>query len=338
MLKKSNVVTNCQVCGSRVKKVAEISGYFEGSKFEIFECDSCETQFTDFQDNYSKLYDQIYRHAIYLPGYNRYFYLKENIKEKKFPLEYLSNFEESYQKVINFLKSRIDYKDRSNYKIIEIGSGYGYLTYALNFEGYNCSGIDVSRHVVQEAIEQFGEYYKSIDLFKIDDKVKFDFIILTEVIEHVEKPQLFIDKLYGLLNKDGCLVLTTPQKCPETKIPFYTELPPVHRWWFSKKSLECLMKKAGFKHYQEFKINDSYRIALKNVKNFNREPYFNQNFDQIIYEKFDPDVFHKKSWIKYIVTKSSLIFKIFNYLSTLLFNKSYALTNCDETICIYAVK
>jgi hypothetical protein len=64
---------------------------------------------------------------------------------------------------------------------------------------------------------------------------------MTEVIEHIENPLALIKSLIPLLNENGTLIFTTPNKSvypPE--IAWATDKPPVHCWWFSEKSFEYI--------------------------------------------------------------------------------------------------
>jgi len=50
----------------------------------------------------------------------------------------------------------------------------------------------------------------SFEDFHTDEK--YDTIFAFEVIEHVQNPYLFLEKCRDLLNEQGCLIITTPNK------------------------------------------------------------------------------------------------------------------------------
>lgn len=44
-------------------------------------------------------------------------------------------------------------------KILEVGSGLGYLTYAISQQGYNITGLDISHDAVKKAEKHFGKHF-----------------------------------------------------------------------------------------------------------------------------------------------------------------------------------
>ncbi len=55
-------------------------------------------------------------------------------------------------------------------------------------------------------------------------KEKFDFIIFTEVIEHLHKDELALKRIYSILKKNGRVLITTPSKNA-----------PMYKWGFANK-------------------------------------------------------------------------------------------------------
>jgi SAM-dependent methyltransferase len=88
---------------------------------------------------------------------------------------------------------------------------------------------------------------------------KFDIIISTEVIEHVTSPLDFILDLKKILKSEGQILLTTPRKYNEQdKAIWLTELPPIHLFWFTTKSLNLLGEKAGLEFFEIEVRKDTY--------------------------------------------------------------------------------
>lgn len=228
----------CPICKS--KKIKEIfskfPGYTENTSYEIYDCSSCNTQFIPTKNLNMEIYDIIYAQDN-TPGYDRYYRYAKEIKDQKNPLKFLSMEESSYYPVYQLIKK---YK---KLKILEIGCGYGYLTYALHQMGHSIIGIDISKNAIKFAKSNFGKYFSlsSIDILNINEK--FDMIVATELIEHIENPVEFINICTDLLNKNGRIILTTPNKdyAPSKSI-WKTDLPPVHTVWLSKKSFEYIAK------------------------------------------------------------------------------------------------
>jgi len=141
-------------------------------------------------------------------------------------------------------------------RVLEVGCGLGYLTYALIKEGYNATGLDISQNAIDEAIKTYGNYYICANVMDYTDQNKklFDVVILTEVIEHVEEPIIFLKSLTNLLSKRGIIILTTPNKTifPTNNI-WKTDLPPIHLWWFSEDSMQYIANKINANiHFIDF--------------------------------------------------------------------------------------
>ena len=139
--------------------------------------------------------------------------------------------------------AQVDLKPGSS--ILEIGSGLGYLTSALNAAGFNCHGIDVSSTAVAHSREFFGSNnYSCRSIDGIDESEVFDLVVATEVIEHVTDPLELLRKSLSVLKPGGHLIVTTPNRSffPSDMI-WESSLPPVHHWWLTELSLELAARK-----------------------------------------------------------------------------------------------
>ena len=149
----------------------------------------------------------------------------------------------------------------------------GYLTYSLIQDGYKTVGLDISQTAVNNAIDNFGNYYICADLleFSIQNPEKFDIVILTEVIEHINKPIDFMKAILLLLKSSGYTIITTPNKSFYPKdIIWESDLPPVHLWWFGEESLkyiaDLLNAKISFINFKIFYNKHYHAIDLKKVQ------------------------------------------------------------------------
>jgi SAM-dependent methyltransferase len=238
---------NCLLCGEAAQlSEKNMPGYVEPERFSIYYCPSCNTSSSHPRVETNRIYDLIYKNAEKIPGYNRYVNYKNEVRICKSPLVYLSEAEEAYWGVKSVLSKSSFSKESLD--IIEVGSGLGYLTYALIHDGYRTVGLDISQRAVDEATSTFGEHYICADVFEYSMKHKeaYNIIISTEVIEHVERPVEFLESLMIMLKKGGQIVLTTPNKTiyPENII-WQTDSPPVHFWWFSESSMRYIAGRIG---------------------------------------------------------------------------------------------
>lgn len=94
--------------------------------------------------------------------------------------------------------------------VLEVGFGLGYNVDLFNINNYNCSGIELSREFVDNAIKKYGPYYSYWD---IEDKpllVEYDLIYAFDVIEHLFDYNLALQNIYDSLKEGGYLALSTP--------------------------------------------------------------------------------------------------------------------------------
>lgn len=239
-----NSTMQCPLCEKKAKiKFHHHVGYQSSLTFNIHHCYGCETAFADPLEVNDDLYNLIYSQSADVPGYERYLRYAKEAKTHHHPLQYLADEEDIYWAIQSYLASK-----PKHLKILEVGSGLGYLTYALHKEGYNVKGIDISHIAVEDAKQRYGDYFICEDIIELSKTdAKYDIVILTEVIEHIPNVISFLKAIHKVLIPGGDLVLTTPNKTPfHRNVVWDTEPPPVHLWWFSEKSLLRLGKKLGF--------------------------------------------------------------------------------------------
>jgi 2-polyprenyl-3-methyl-5-hydroxy-6-metoxy-1,4-benzoquinol methylase len=239
----------CLLCGKTAELLeANFPGYQEPEKYGIYYCSFCNTSFAFPRGDTKHIYENIYKHADKLPGYDRYTKYMNVVKTHKNPLQYLAQSEEMYWAVKCALEQGKSRKD--TLRIIEIGCGLGYLTYSLIQDGYGAIGLDISQNAIDEATKNFGNHYICADITEYAKQHlgAYDVVILTEVIEHVENPVHFLKSAMLLIDnkseEGGRILLTTPNKTIFRKnIVWQTDLPPVHLWWFSEDSMRYIANK-----------------------------------------------------------------------------------------------
>lgn len=256
---------NCILCGNQATLThSALPGYMESLFFEIYFCKNCNTSFSNPKTSAENIYELIYKNKNTVPGYDRYWQYADKVKNHKNPLKFLANSEDTYWGIFDAIKqSAINEK----HEILEIGSGLGYLTYSLRRAGFNITGIDISAEAVTNANKKFGNYYKVCDVLNYTEDKKYDVIIATELIEHLEDIPQFFSSIYKLLKTDGKIIITTPNKSFFTNDWIWmTDLPPVHYWWLSEDSLTFLAKKysmeISFVDFKEFHLKHYRAISL----------------------------------------------------------------------------
>jgi 2-polyprenyl-3-methyl-5-hydroxy-6-metoxy-1,4-benzoquinol methylase len=279
---------HCPLCSKiAVVRYHKHPSYIKGLYFEIINCDNCNTSFVNPLKIDSAIYEQIYNIPAEVEGYNRYARLGEQILKERKPLEFLIHQSLEYSFIINEIQKSYTKGD----KILEVGCGIGYLTWALNISGFTTTGTDIADNVIENAILKYGNYFIKGGIESIQlQNTKFDNIILTEVIEHIPEPILFLEKIKSRLNKDGVILITTPNKSAFIqKALWVTDAPPIHLWWFSEKSFIFIARNLSLK----------YKIVRPRAVQKGAFHYLNKS-DKIEYPIFIPDTGFEKNFKRII--------------------------------------
>ena len=178
-----------------------------------------------------------------------------NIAYRSVIAERWNNFNILLRKVIN----KHDEKTKS-LTILDAGSGDGInINFLLNFFQnrkikIRLTALDYNKVRLKRLIKTKNINIEYGNLLNIKHpKEKFDFILCSHVIEHIENCDVALKELKRVLKKDGFLILSVPNEgcllsqirnnILQRKILKYTD----HKHFFTKKSLLKLSKKAGFK-------------------------------------------------------------------------------------------
>lgn len=136
--------------------------------------------------------------------------------------------------------------------VLEIGCGYGYLAQTIAEEGYECLGLDVSR----KALSKIGS--KLFDPIRGDAQSglplianSIDVIVMLDVIEHLDRPDLALKEVARVLKSNGLLYVATPnllalERFLKRKM-WHGYLDKTHRYLFTPFSLRGLLKEYNFK-------------------------------------------------------------------------------------------
>lgn len=257
----------CPLCGGRrTASAGPISGYVESSTYRVLRCEQCGSCGADPLRVDPKIYETIYTKPELIPGYARYAHYAETVLRQSDPLNYLTTREPCYWALVEGLRQL---QPGFDLDILEVGCGLGYLTYALTRAGYRRSvGIDLSAIAVERARERYGCDYRVADIAVLaaDERERFDAVILSEVIEHLEDPVWFIGQLQRLLKPGGRIILTTPSRLfggnPEHV--WATDPPPVHLWWLTEPGLAAIAAQAGLR----IRFTDFSRFNQRHFRQF----------------------------------------------------------------------
>jgi SAM-dependent methyltransferase len=136
--------------------------------------------------------------------------------------------------------------------LLEIGCAYGFFLDEAR-EGFDrVVGVDVAASVVERARERFGVEALAGGFLEIPfEDASFDVVCLWDTIEHLARPDQFLQKSRRLLRPAGRLFLTTGD-ISSLNARFrgrnWRQIhPPSHLHYFSRQSITRLFERTGFR-------------------------------------------------------------------------------------------
>lgn len=157
-------------------------------------------------------------------------------------------------------------------KIFEIGSAYGYFLELAQKE-YEASGIEISAAATKFARERVRVDVVAGDFLQQPDPTAGDvgLVCMWDVIEHLERPDLFIEKARRWLAPDGLIAVTTGDIAtwlPRRQGARWRMIsPPTHLQYFSAATLARLFEKFGFEvvHTSHPGLYRGYRTTVEEL-------------------------------------------------------------------------
>jgi 2-polyprenyl-3-methyl-5-hydroxy-6-metoxy-1,4-benzoquinol methylase len=99
----------------------------------------------------------------------------------------------------------------SNKKVADIGCGTGQLAYLIAKKGGYVKAIDFSKSAINEANKKYRNpnlQYQCMDLTSL--KGKYDVIVSSGAIEHMNDPYIALKQMKKLLSSNGSLIIVCP--------------------------------------------------------------------------------------------------------------------------------
>lgn len=117
-------------------------------------------------------------------------------------------------KRLSFIVNTLGAHIPANGAILDIGCGNGIISRYLGRYGYQVQGVDVSEKAIEtarklNAMPNVRFDVKSAEELKASER-KYDAIICSEVLEHLQDPSSLLRVLYHCLNESGKLIITVP--------------------------------------------------------------------------------------------------------------------------------
>lgn len=103
--------------------------------------------------------------------------------------------------------------------VLDIGCSQGIVSILLAEQGKNVKGIDIQEEAIDFAKNLVHEKYQHVenkvtfecmDFMDYEMNEKFDCIVITEVLEHLNNPKAFLEKASKLLEDNGIMIISVP--------------------------------------------------------------------------------------------------------------------------------
>lgn len=175
-----------------------------------------------------------------------------------------SVLQKNFSKRIN--RIRINNITEKKINALEIGCAYGFFgeVFMNNFKNAEYTGIDIATEAIDYGKEVLGLNLKFQDYLSFSAVEKYSHVFMWDVIEHLPRPDLFIEKISGEIILGGELHITTGDIgaiLPKIQKQNWRMIhPPSHLQYFAKKTLSMLLIKNGFE-IKEISYQPVYRSA-----------------------------------------------------------------------------
>jgi 2-polyprenyl-3-methyl-5-hydroxy-6-metoxy-1,4-benzoquinol methylase len=147
-------------------------------------------------------------------------------------------------------------------KLFDLGAGWGHFMLAGKELGYDVYGVEIAEQPYLYCVNDLKLPVDHIDFFEMDESKKFDVITMWDVLEHIDKADVFLEKCSKLTKPDGYLFLQVPQ------IDSYFAKRHKDNWkmmgldhvnYFGKDTITKILARNG---YEVVKIKSSFEIKL----------------------------------------------------------------------------
>lgn len=117
-------------------------------------------------------------------------------------------------KRLRFITDTIKKHLRSGATVLDVGCGNGIISRGVGSKGFNVYGIDISEKAIEKARALTSLPNVKFDVISAEQLVadgrKYDAVICSEVLEHLNQPEKLLQTLYQSLNDTGILIVTVP--------------------------------------------------------------------------------------------------------------------------------
>ena len=253
--------------------------------FNLDQCGSCDTTFVNPRPDSASI-------VTFYNSINERFPNHTNTS-----ITYYTNLNRRQQFIQDYLAPMLVRKGGGSH--FDFGAGAGWLMRLMQDVGFQTDGVDLVADNVKAGNTELGlAGLRYGDLNEIPDKT-YDIFTAFSTIEHLTDPLMFARTAYARTKHDGIVALVFPdldsimsQKMGRS---YYWVMSPYHLTLFTRRGIELMLRRAGFRRFQYSPIQRSwkwtYALAhkmdtLKNYYRWREDPEF-VKFDIALDNLFD---------------------------------------------------
>ena len=174
-------------------------------------------------------------------------------KEENLMERYRTYVEDELRKFATFIKR--------GERILDIGTGYGWLVELLRNDGYQVDGVEISEEKRILCRRRCGIEIYDWNLMGDSSEMRskqgyYDIVCLQQTLEHISDPVSFLLRVSDLIKPDGRIFVSVPNQNDILKTiePIYEKyhyLRP-HLSYFTSQTLSLLLCNCGFKNIEVY--------------------------------------------------------------------------------------
>lgn len=163
-----------------------------------------------------------------------------------------------------FQRAQVRFGPLAGKNVLDFGCGTGKLCQIAREYGVQTTGIEADSCARQIARKSGAlRVYASLDeLRAAEPGARFEMIMIWDVVEHLREPWIELEALSTLLKPGGWLLLSTPNAASFRALlqreRWENIVNPTHFYYFERRSLRLVLKRAGFSEVAEWRFSIRY--------------------------------------------------------------------------------
>ncbi len=226
-------MNRCYLCRHQ-----SLSKAFDKLGWTMLFCKNCGLYSLKFSGSYTKFIREYYDKRFFTGSSKRAGYY-----------DYEGDRDTEEKNMTMYIKSIQKLKPSGN--LLDVGCATGLFMLKAKQAGFNVCGVDVSEYAVKIAKKRFNKGVIKSSIERVTfPKQKFDVVVMFDLIEHLKDPRKVLERIRIFMKDDGILVINTGDADSFTRRlqgkDWHYFIPPQHFFYFSRKTLDRLLKESGF--------------------------------------------------------------------------------------------